>query len=76
MSEPRVLLIDDDENILTVLEMRLEAGGYEVHTARDGAEAAGEGPPLCVGVDGVMTRQIFDQGGVVGDFHGDAAMGL
>ena len=25
---------------------------------------------------GVMTRQIFDQGGVVGDFHGDAAMGF
>jgi DNA-binding NtrC family response regulator len=39
MSEPRVLLIDDDENILTVLEMRLKAGGYEVYTARDGAEA-------------------------------------
>ena len=39
MSEPRVLLIDDDENILTVLEMRLQAGGYQVHTAKDGAEA-------------------------------------
>jgi two-component system response regulator GlrR len=39
MSEPRVLLIDDDENILTVLEMRLKAGGYEVHTARDGQQA-------------------------------------
>ena len=25
---------------------------------------------------GVMTRQILDQGGVVGDFHGDAAMGF
>ena len=25
---------------------------------------------------GVMTRHIFEQGGVVGDFHGDAAMGF
>ena len=25
---------------------------------------------------GVMTRQILDEGGVVGDFHGDAAMGF
>ena len=29
--------------------------------ARDGAEAAGEGPLLCVGVDGVMTRQVTDE---------------
>ena len=25
---------------------------------------------------GVMTHQILDHGGVVGDFHGDAAMGF
>jgi adenylate cyclase len=25
---------------------------------------------------GVMTRQILDQGGVIGDFHGDSAMGF
>lgn len=28
------------------------------------------------GALGVMTRQILDQGGVVGDFHGDSAMGF
>ncbi len=28
------------------------------------------------GALGVMTRQILEQGGVVGDFHGDAAMGF
>lgn len=28
------------------------------------------------GALGVMTRHILDQGGVVGDFHGDAAMGF
>ena len=28
------------------------------------------------GALGVMTRQILDHGGVVGDFHGDAAMGF
>ncbi len=35
----RVLIIDDDENILAVLRMRLRAGGYEVVTARSGDEA-------------------------------------
>ena len=39
MSEPVVLLIDDDLNILTVMEMRLRAGGYRVMVAEDGAEA-------------------------------------
>jgi len=34
-----VLLIDDDENIRTVLEMRLEAGGWSVHSVADGAGA-------------------------------------
>jgi len=35
----RVLLVDDDPNILTTLGMRLEAMGYEVATAADGAAA-------------------------------------
>lgn len=39
MDPPVVLLIDDDEDILTVLEMRLEAAGHIVLTARDRAEA-------------------------------------
>jgi DNA-binding NtrC family response regulator len=35
----RLLLVDDDPNILTTLGMRLEAMGYRVLTAADGAEA-------------------------------------
>ncbi|HJN73112.1 MAG TPA: sigma-54 dependent transcriptional regulator [Myxococcota bacterium] len=37
--DPTVLLVDDDENILTVLSMRLKAGGYRALTARTGDEA-------------------------------------
>lgn len=34
-----MVLVDDDENILTVLCMRIEAAGYSVATARNGDEA-------------------------------------
>ena len=34
----RVLLIDDDLRLVTVLQIRLEALGYEVHTASGGAD--------------------------------------
>ena len=34
-----VLLVDDDDNILTVLSLRLESAGYGVFTARDGDQA-------------------------------------
>ena len=34
-----MLLVDDDENILTVLSMRLKAGGYRAVTAKTKAEA-------------------------------------
>ena len=39
MPNPAVLIVDDDANILTVLSMRLRAGGYRPLTARSGAEA-------------------------------------
>ena len=39
MSEPRILVVDDDPNILEVLQTRLEAHGYAVETAADGHEA-------------------------------------
>ncbi len=41
MSQPQVkiLVVDDERNIRNNLQMVLEAGGYEVETARDGDEA-------------------------------------
>jgi DNA-binding response OmpR family regulator len=36
---PRILLVDDDPNLLVVLADRLRADGYEIVTARDGREA-------------------------------------
>jgi two-component system response regulator GlrR len=41
MTAPSVLIVDDDESLLTLLAMRLEASGFEVHTARSAAEALG-----------------------------------
>lgn len=34
----KILVIDDDPDIVEILLMRLEASGYEVHTAADGKE--------------------------------------
>lgn len=39
MSGEKILVIDDDINILEVIQMRLKAWGYYVTTARDGREA-------------------------------------
>jgi two-component system response regulator GlrR len=35
----RILVVDDDRNILKLIGMRLESEGYEVHTASDGERA-------------------------------------
>jgi DNA-binding response OmpR family regulator len=35
----RVLIVDDEPNIVTSLEFLMRAGGYEVQVAHDGAEA-------------------------------------
>ena len=36
---PRILLVDDDPNLLVLLADQLRADGYEIQTARDGDEA-------------------------------------
>src|SRR4051795_12579182 len=36
---PRILLVDDDPNLLVLLADQLRADGYEIATARDGEEA-------------------------------------
>lgn len=37
--QSRILLVDDDESVLSLLSMRLEASGYQVLTAASGEEA-------------------------------------
>jgi DNA-binding response OmpR family regulator len=39
MSRPRILIVDDDPDILEVLGDRLAAQGYQIETARDGLAA-------------------------------------
>jgi two-component system, OmpR family, KDP operon response regulator KdpE len=39
VTAPRVLIVDDDPNLLVVLADQLRADGFEVQTARDGDEA-------------------------------------
>lgn len=39
MSRVDVLIVDDDEDLLTVIELLVEDLGYEVRTARNGREA-------------------------------------
>src|SRR5512142_63100 len=36
---PRILIVDDDPNLLVLLAEQLRADGYETQTARDGTEA-------------------------------------
>jgi len=56
---PRILIVDDDPNLLVLLAEQLRADGYEVQTARDGEEALrrleGGWPDLLV-VDMLMPR--------------------
>lgn len=39
MKPKRILLADDDHAVLSAIRIRLEAEGFEIHTARDGYQA-------------------------------------
>ena len=39
VTAPRILIVDDDPNLLVILAEQLSADGYDVQTARDGDEA-------------------------------------
>lgn len=47
---PKILVVDDEMQLITMVQMRLEANGYEVITANDGQEglekAKSENPDL------------------------------
>jgi len=38
MSPPRILIVDDEPELVEMVQMRLEANGYEVLTAYDGSK--------------------------------------
>ena len=54
----RVLVVDDDADIRTMVQLILEASGYRVATASDGADAlrhlAANGPPSLILLDLMM----------------------
>jgi DNA-binding response OmpR family regulator len=56
---PRILLVDDDPNLLVLLADQLRADGFEIQTARDGEEALrrldGGWPDLLI-IDMMMSR--------------------
>src|SRR5512133_2137205 len=37
--KPKILVVDDEPDALELIEFNLKAGGYDVITAKDGAEA-------------------------------------
>ena len=59
VTAPRILIVDDDPNLLVILADQLRADGYDVQTARDGEEAlrrlAQSWPDLLI-IDMLMPR--------------------
>ena len=51
-AKKKILVVDDEADIVTILQMRLEAGGYAVISASDGnngyAKAKSENPDLII----------------------------
>jgi two-component system phosphate regulon response regulator PhoB len=59
-SRPLVLCADDDEDILSLVGLRLELAGFEVRKVRDGDEAVAavrEQPPDVAVLDVMMPRR-------------------
>lgn len=59
MAKKRILIVDDELDLVTIVQLRLEAGGYEVIVAYDGqdglAKAQKEKPDLII-LDLMMPR--------------------
>ncbi len=59
MAQTRVLIVDDDEFLLEMYALKFKEYGFEVDTAKDGAEAvkkANEFPPDVILMDVVMPK--------------------
>src|SRR5689334_13488814 len=60
MANPSILVVDDDEDLRTMLCVVLSAEGYRAVAAADGAEALqrirNDGPPALMFVDLMMPR--------------------
>ena len=54
MKDSKILVVDDDRNILKVIKMRLEAEGYQVETAGEGDKA------LKIATEGVFDLALVD----------------
>ena len=73
----RILLVDDEPDFVEMIQMRLEANGYEVLTAYDGTEgmktAEAEKPDLILldvmmpGLDGLQVLRRLRRSEAVGD---------
>ena len=68
MNRPRILIVDDDENLRWVLQTQLEDMGYEAATAADGTQALaaiGQDPPSLVLTDlkmpGLSGMELLDR---------------
>jgi two-component system response regulator GlrR len=70
MAQAKILVVDDDRNLLELIRMRLESLGYEVTTAREEEEAkeAMIGNPFDLSV---VDLQLSSQDGIslMGEFH-------
>jgi two-component system alkaline phosphatase synthesis response regulator PhoP len=70
--EPLILIADDDEDILTLVQVRLERAGFRVVTAKNGHEAielARAEPPSLAVLDVMMPH--LDGYGVLKAFRAD-----
>ena len=68
MSKPRILVVDDDENLRWILQTQLDDMGYEASTAADGLQALDaieQSPPSLVLTDlkmpGLSGRELLDR---------------
>lgn len=70
MNKPRILIVDDDKFVLRALTLRLNAEGYDVLTAKDGAGAVNmvrEQQPDLMLLDITFPPDIDFDGGVAWD---------
>ena len=71
--KPLVLVADDDEDILTLVGLRLERAGYAVVTAKDGLEALAAAEAHPIEETGRKLRGLMSWVSTSDDYTGTAA---